>query len=224
MKASSTTSDSTLSTPNNEIEVIDARDSDLLTAKQITTPGIADLTHQWLEKIGEDPRREGLQKTPARVEKAWTHITCGYQMSLEEVANDAVFEAEGNEMVVVKDIEFYSMCEHHMLPFFGRAHIAYIPNTKILGLSKFARITDMFSRRLQVQERITSQIAEAVEKLLEPAGVAVAIEGVHLCMAMRGVEKQRSSTITTATRGLFKTDPQVRAEFMSLVRKAPYSL
>ena len=180
--------------------------------------GIAGLTHDWLTRIGEDPGREGLLKTPERVEKAWRFLTSGYRQTLNEVAGDAVFAAEGSEMVVVKDIEFYSMCEHHMLPFYGRAHIGYIPSTQILGLSKFARITDLYARRLQVQERLTTQIAEAVQELLNPVGVAVVLEGVHLCMAMRGVEKQNSSTTTSAMRGLFKEDSRTRTEFMSNIQ------
>lgn len=187
-------------------------------APDSTATGIADLTHRWLEQIGEDPEREGLLKTPERVEKAWKFLTGGYRQTLEEVAGDAVFAAEGSEMVVVKDIEFYSMCEHHMLPFYGRAHIGYIPGQKILGLSKFARITDLYARRLQVQERLTTQIAEAVQELLQPQGVAVVLEGVHLCMAMRGVQKQNSSTTTSAMRGLFKSDPRTRSEFMSSIQ------
>lgn len=175
---------------------------------------LADLTREWLEIVGEDPSREGLLKTPERVEKAWGYMTGGYGQELHIVANDAVFEAEGDGMVVVKDIEFYSMCEHHMLPFFGRAHIGYIPDKKILGLSKFARITDMYSRRLQVQERITGQIASAIQELLEPKGVAVVLEGVHLCMAMRGVQKQQSSTTTSSMLGAFREDSRTRAEFM----------
>ncbi|EYB66555.1 GTP cyclohydrolase I [Deinococcus phoenicis] len=181
-------------------------------------PGLSGLTYDWLSAIGEDPEREGLQKTPHRVAKAWGFLTAGYHKSLADAAGDAVFEAEGSEMVIVKDIEFYSMCEHHMLPFYGRAHIAYIPDGKILGLSKFARIVDLYSRRLQVQERITTQIADAVGELLAPRGVAVLMEGVHLCMAMRGVQKQNSSTTTSAMRGLFKEDARTRAEFMSAVQ------
>nr|WP_245808539.1 GTP cyclohydrolase I FolE [Deinococcus hopiensis] len=177
-----------------------------------------DLTHGWLAAVGEDPEREGLLKTPHRVAKAWGFLTAGYHKSLQDAAGDAVFEADGSEMVIVKDIEFYSMCEHHMLPFYGRAHIAYIPDGKILGLSKFARIVDLYSRRLQVQERITTQIADAVSELLDPRGVAVLMEGVHLCMAMRGVQKQNSSTTTSAMRGLFKSDARTRAEFMSAVQ------
>ena len=180
---------------------------------------IGTLTHDWLDAIGEDPDREGLQKTPQRVAKAWDFLTGGYRMDLTEVANEAVFAAEGSQMVVVKDIEFYSMCEHHMLPFFGRAHIGYIPNKKILGLSKFARITDLFARRLQVQERITTQIAEAIMDLLEPAGVGVVLEGQHLCMAMRGVQKQNSSTITTSMLGVFREDSKTRQEFMESIQQ-----
>ena len=181
-------------------------------------PGLRALTHGWLEAIGEDPEREGLQKTPHRVAKAWGFLTAGYAKSLKDAVGDAVFAADGSEMVIVKDIEFYSMCEHHMLPFYGRAHIAYIPDGQILGLSKFARIVDLYSRRLQVQERITTQIADAVQELLNPRGVAVLMEGVHLCMAMRGVQKQNTSTTTSAMRGLFKDDPRTRAEFMSAVQ------
>jgi len=181
-------------------------------------PGLRALTQDWLGAIGEDPDREGLLKTPHRVAKAWGFLTAGYHKSLQEAVGDAVFAADGSEMVIVKDIEFYSMCEHHMLPFYGRAHIAYIPDGKILGLSKFARIVDLYSRRLQVQERITTQVADAVQELLAPKGVAVMMEGVHLCMAMRGVQKQNSSTSTSAMRGLFKSDARTRAEFMSAVQ------
>jgi len=198
------------------------KSSDEETEDLSKTPDLSRLTKQWLETIGEDPNREGLVKTPSRVEGAWKHIVSGYHMTLDEVSNDAVFESEGNEMIIVKDIEFYSMCEHHMLPFFGHAHIGYIPSKKILGLSKFARITDMFARRLQVQERITNQIVEAIEELLAPEGAIVILEGVHLCMAMRGVEKQRSSTMTIATRGIFRDDSSARSEFMSMIKKAPY--
>lgn len=186
--------------------------------ERLEVPGLRDLTHDWLTAVGEDPTREGLQKTPHRVAKAWGFLTAGYQRTLRDAAGDAVFEADGSEMVIVKDIEFYSMCEHHMLPFYGRAHVGYIPDGKILGLSKFARIVDLYSRRLQVQERITTQIADAVEELLAPRGVAVLMEGVHLCMAMRGVQKQNSSTTTSAMRGLFKEDARTRAEFMSAVQ------
>ena len=181
-------------------------------------PGLSELTRGWLSAIGEDPGREGLERTPHRVAKAWGFLTAGYGQTLEDVVGEGVFASEGSEMVIVKDIEFYSMCEHHMLPFYGRAHVAYIPDGKILGLSKFARIVDLYSRRLQVQERITTQIADAVQDLLAPQGVAVLMEGVHLCMAMRGVQKQNSSTTTSAMRGLFRSDARTRAEFMSAVQ------
>lgn len=186
--------------------------------EELELPGLSALTEQWLSAVGEDPQREGLLKTPHRVAKAWNFLTDGYRMTLEEAAGNAVFEAEGSEMVIVKDIEFYSMCEHHMLPFYGRAHVAYIPDGKILGLSKFARIVDLYARRLQVQERITTQLADAVQELLAPRGVAVLMEGTHLCMAMRGVQKQNSSTTTSAMRGVFRDDPRTRAEFMSAVQ------
>ncbi len=178
---------------------------------------LAALTREWLELIGEDPSREGILQTPERVAKAWSFITSGYGQTVEQLAGEAIFQAEGSQMILVKDIEFYSMCEHHMLPFFGRAHIAYIPDQKILGLSKFARITDMFARRLQVQERMTTQIAEAIFSLLEPVGVGVLLEGVHLCMAMRGVEKQNSSTVTTTLLGVFREHSDTRKEFLDAV-------
>jgi GTP cyclohydrolase I len=157
-------------------------------------------------------------KTPHRVERSLRFLTSGYDASLKTVLNDALFAAEGSEMVVVKDIEFYSLCEHHMLPFFGKAHIAYIPGRTILGLSKFARVVDVFARRMQVQERMTSQIADALQTALEPAGVAVVTEASHLCMMMRGVEKQGSSTRTSAMRGAFKTDARTRQEFFEALR------
>ncbi len=175
------------------------------------------LAHSWLEQIGENPEREGLLGTPARVARAWAFLTRGYGQTLDEVVNNAVFEADGSEMVVVKGIEFYSMCEHHLLPFFGQVHIGYIPGKKILGLSKFARLTDMFARRLQLQERLTTQIADALMQVLEPQGVGVVIEGAHLCMMMRGVEKQQSTTTTSAMRGVFKSDLRTREEFLALV-------
>jgi len=176
------------------------------------------LVERWLRLIGEDPKREGLKETPARVARAWAFLTRGYRQRLEEVVNDALFEAEGSEMVVVKGIEFYSMCEHHLLPFFGQVHIGYIPKDKVLGLSKFARIVDMYARRLQIQERLATQIADAIERVVEPEGVAVVVEGVHLCMMMRGVEKQHSQAVTSAMRGVFRTDAKTREEFLSLIR------
>ena len=171
-----------------------------------------------LVHLGEDPEREGLARTPLRVAKAMDFLTSGYTTNLEEALNNAIFESDADEMVMVKDVEFYSLCEHHMLPFFGKAHVAYLPNRKIIGLSKIARITDMFARRLQVQERLTNQVADAIEQVLEPHGVAVVMEGQHFCMMMRGVQKQGSSMVTSAMRGGFKTNPATRSEFMELIR------
>ena len=168
--------------------------------------------------LGEDVTREGLVKTPHRVERSLRFLTSGYEADVGAVLNDALFQAEGSEMVVVKGIEFYSLCEHHMLPFFGKAHIAYIPGTKILGLSKFARVVDVFARRMQVQERMTTQIADALEEALEPKGIAVVTEASHLCMMMRGVEKQGSTTRTSAMRGAFRDDARTRQEFLEAIR------
>ncbi|CAN5902296.1 GTP cyclohydrolase I FolE [soil metagenome] len=168
--------------------------------------------------LGEDVTREGLVKTPHRVERSLQFLTSGYGVAVEAVVNGALFAAEGSEMVVVKNIEFYSLCEHHMLPFFGKAHIAYIPDKKILGLSKFARIMDVFARRMQVQERLTGQVADALVGVLEPRGVAVVTEASHLCMMMRGVEKQGSSTRTSAMRGVFKDNGVTRQEFLDAIK------
>ncbi len=170
-----------------------------------------------IEELGEDPTREGLLKTPHRVAEAMEYITSGYHQNLEEIVNGAVFNEETDDMVIVRNIEFFSMCEHHMLPFFGHANIAYIPNGKIIGLSKLARITDMFARRMQVQERLTVQIADAVQTILQPKGVAVVIEAKHLCMMARGVEKKSSDMVTSHVLGLFRTDRATRAEFMNLI-------
>jgi GTP cyclohydrolase I len=175
------------------------------------------LVRRQLELIGEDPDREGLLKTPARVAESLAWLTRGYEMDVAHVVNGALFDAEGaTNMVMVRDIELYSMCEHHMLPFYGRAHVAYIPNGRVVGLSKLPRIVDVFSRRLQVQERLTEQIAGAVDEVLKPQGVGVVIEAYHLCMMMRGVEKQNSKTITSAVRGLFRSDQRTREEFLTL--------
>lgn len=183
-------------------------------------PAFESLVAQMLERLGEDPERDGLKRTPLRVAKAMDFLTSGYDQSLTEVVNGALFEAEGQEMVIVRDIEFYSQCEHHMLPFFGKAHIGYIPNSKIIGLSKLARIVDVFARRLQVQERLTGQVADALVEILQPQGVAVVTEASHFCMMMRGVQKQNSFTISSAMRGIFKEDASTRGEFMELVTHA----
>jgi GTP cyclohydrolase IA len=177
------------------------------------------LVRRQLELLGEDPAREGLLKTPERFAKAQAWLTRGYDLRVEDVVGDAVFEEAHENMVVVRDIELYSMCEHHMLPFFGKAHIAYIPNGKIVGLSKLPRIVEIFARRLQVQERLTEQVAQAIEDVLNPRGVGVVIEAVHLCMMMRGVEKQNSKTITSALRGQFRDCPMTRDEFLRLAHR-----
>lgn len=189
-----------------------------LVTREVYDPHFEGLVEQMLTDLGEDPERDGLKRTPLRVAKAMDFLTSGYHTSVEEVVNGALFEDDTDEMVIVKDIEFYSLCEHHMLPFFGQAHIGYVPNGKIIGLSKMARIVDVFARRLQVQERMTSQVADALMDILDARGVAVVVEGQHFCMMMRGVQKQDSSTVTKAMRGDFKTDPQLRQEFMQLIK------
>jgi GTP cyclohydrolase I len=170
-----------------------------------------------LEAIGEDVNREGLRRTPIRAARALEFLTQGYRQNLEKIVNDAVFDSDASEIILVKDIELYSMCEHHLLPFIGRAHVAYIPNGKVIGLSKVARIVDVFARRLQIQENLTTQIAEALMKCLEPSGVAVVVEAKHLCMMMRGVEKQNSIMKTSCLLGTFKEDARTRSEFLSLL-------
>jgi GTP cyclohydrolase I len=177
---------------------------------------IAGHVREILAAIGEDPRREGLLKTPERVEAALRFLTQGYHQSVADVVGDAVFEETHQSMIMVRDIELYSLCEHHLLPFFGRAHVAYIPDGKIVGLSKVARIVDVFARRLQVQERLTDQIADAIMDILHPTGVGVVIEAAHFCMMMRGVEKQNSRTVTSAVRGIFRNDSKTRDEFLRL--------
>jgi GTP cyclohydrolase IA len=176
----------------------------------------ADLIRRELELVGEDPEREGLLRTPSRVAKSMRFLTEGYASSAEEVVGKGIFKEEHDNMIMVRDIELYSLCEHHMLPFFGKAHVAYIPNGKIVGLSKIPRIVDVYARRLQVQERLTEEIAEGLCSVLQPSGVGVVIEAYHLCMMMRGVQKQNSKTITSALRGAFREDPKTRDEFLRL--------
>ena len=178
---------------------------------------IANLTNKLLEEIGEDPKREGLIKTPLRVAKAWIFFSNGYKQNLDDIINNAIFDEDSKDMVVVRDVEFFSLCEHHLLPFFGKAHVAYIPDGKVIGLSKIPRIIDMFSRRLQVQERLTRQISETVKDVLEPVGVAVIMEGQHMCMQMRGVEKQSSLATTSSMLGKFRESDRTRAEFLSII-------
>jgi GTP cyclohydrolase I len=178
-----------------------------------------ELIRQLLAELGEDPSREGLLNTPARVEKALKFLTSGYTADVDTVLNNALFTVDYNEMVIVKDIDFYSLCEHHLLPFFGRCHIAYVPKGKVIGLSKIPRLVEIFARRLQIQERMTSQIADTILDKIDPLGVAVVIEATHLCMAMRGVEKQNSFAITSAMLGGFQHDARTRMEFLELLRR-----
>lgn len=195
----------------------------LLKASRKLSPGgrkeAEEHIRSFLEFIGEDPDREGLQRTPARVAEAFSFLTRGYEMDPDEVIADAVFAEDYEEMILQKDIDFFSLCEHHLLPFFGKAHVAYIPRHKIVGVSKLARLVDVFARRLQVQERLTNQVARTIMEKLEPLGVAVVIEAEHLCMRMRGVEKQNSLIITSALLGAFRNRQETRAEFMNLIRQ-----
>lgn len=188
------------------------------------SPGLHEATteeiyRELLRRVGEDPERDGLLKTPERMKKSLAFLTRGYQQSATEILRGALFDVDYDEMVIVRDIEFYSLCEHHMLPFFGKAHVAYIPKGKVIGLSKVARLVDVFARRLQVQERMTRQVAEAIVEAINPQGVAVIMEAQHLCMMMRGVEKQQSMTTTSAMLGAFRNNPQTRNEFLSLIRR-----
>jgi len=180
---------------------------------------VQEIYAELLKRIGEDPARDGLRQTPSRMEKSMAFLTKGYEQTVASVLHGALFDVDYDEMVMVRDIEFYSLCEHHLLPFFGKAHIAYVPNGKVVGLSKLPRIVEVFARRLQVQERLTQQIAEAIDEAIAPQGVGVVIEAQHLCMMMRGVEKQSSLTVTSSLRGVFKTQGQTRSEFLSLVRE-----
>lgn len=190
--------------------------SEPISAASLTTQ---ELYRELLVRIGVDPTRDGLVDTPERMEKSMAFLTRGYTQDATAVIQDALFDVEYDEMVIVKDIEFFSLCEHHLLPFFGKAHIAYLPNGKVIGLSKIPRVVDVFARRLQVQERLTTEIADAISDAINPQGVAVIVEAQHLCMMMRGVEKQSSATVTSAMRGVFKTQLQTRNEFLSLVRR-----
>jgi GTP cyclohydrolase I len=190
-----------------------------LDSAPLETASTQELYRELLRRMGEDPDRDGLVRTPERMEKSMAFLTRGYAMDVTEVLHDALFDVDYDEMVIVKDIEFFSQCEHHLLPFFGKAHIAYVPNGKVIGLSKIPRLVDIFARRLQVQERLTKQVSEAIQEAINPQGVAVILEAQHLCMMMRGVEKQHSSTVTSAMLGVFKEQAQTRNEFLSLVRR-----
>ena len=188
-----------------------------MTAHTESSDPIAPLVRTLLGEFGEDPTRDGLLQTPSRVARSFRFLLGGYALNLDDLVNGAIFEESYSEMVVVRDIEVYSLCEHHLLPFFGKAHVAYLPNGRILGLSKIPRVVDMFARRLQVQERLTTQICDALQAVLKPGGVGVVIEAMHLCMAMRGVEKQNSSAVTSSLTGSFRDDDKSRNEFLSLI-------
>jgi GTP cyclohydrolase I len=192
--------------------------TEILPLTSLETATTQELYRELIRRVGEDPERDGLLRTPERMEKSMAFLTRGYDQTVSDVLHDALFDVDYDEMVIVKDIEFFSLCEHHLLPFFGKAHVAYVPQGKVVGLSKTARLVDVFARRLQVQERLTRQIAEAIEEAIRPQGVAVILEAQHLCMMMRGVEKQHSHTVTSAMLGVFKTQLQTRNEFLSLVR------
>ena len=185
---------------------------------QVSDP-IEALIAALLKDLGEEPGRDGLQRTPGRVARAYRFLTGGYGQDPAEILNRAMFEVSYNEMVIIKSIDFYSMCEHHLLPFFGKAHVAYVPEGKVVGLSKVARVVEVFSRRLQVQERLTTQVALTIEEVLQPKGVGVVVEATHLCMKMRGVEQQNASTVTSSMLGEFESDPKTRAEFIDLIRQ-----
>ena len=178
-----------------------------------------ELVRELLAELGEDPDREGLVRTPLRVEKALKFLTSGYTADIDAIVNDAMFTVDYSEMVIVKDIDFYSLCEHHLLPFFGKCHVAYIPNGRVIGLSKIPRLVDVFARRLQIQERMTNQIAETIREKTDPLGVAVVCEATHLCMSMRGVQKQNSFAMTSAMLGTFREDARTRSEFLELIKK-----
>lgn len=186
--------------------------------KKTDVPALKELVETMLVSLGEDPAREGLKGTPGRVERSLHFLTSGYRQNVDRVLNDAFFTIDHEEMVIVKDINFFSLCEHHLLPFFGKCHIAYLPNKKVVGLSKLPRVVEIYCRRLQLQERLTGEIAHAIADKIDPHGVGVVIEAQHLCMMMRGVEKQNARTVTSAMLGVFKSDPKTRAEFLDLLR------
>ena len=192
---------------------------DLSEPEAAQNPKILRLVYELLAELGEDPSRDGLKRTPERVAQSLCELTSGYRMDARKILNDALFDVTYDEMVIVKDIEMFSLCEHHLLPFFGKVHVAYIPNRKVVGLSKIARLVEMFSRRLQVQERLTQQIAQTIQEAIEPQGVGVVVEARHLCMMMRGVEKQHSSAVTSTMLGAFRSNIQTREEFLSLVTR-----
>ena len=187
----------------------------------LASASYADLVREMLVRLGEDPEREGLQRTPERVQRAYEFLTKGYKEDAAKLLQGALFTVNYDEMVIVKDIEMFSLCEHHILPFFGKVHVAYIPNGKVIGLSKIPRLVEVFSRRLQVQERLTTEIAQCIQSAIEPQGVGVVIEARHLCMMMRGVEKQHSAAVTSAMLGVFRDEQETRQEFLSLIRQRP---
>lgn len=203
---------------NSDLDIEERFTRDINRLPEKTLDQISRAYRQLLESVGEDADREGLRRTPDRAARAFEFLTQGYRQDLEEIINDAVFASAASEIILVKDIELYSLCEHHLLPFIGRAHVAYIPNGKVIGLSKVARIVDVFARRLQIQENLTTQIAESLMNCLEPSGVAVVVEAKHLCMMMRGVEKQNSVMKTSCLLGTFKDDARTRSEFLSLLK------
>jgi GTP cyclohydrolase IA len=208
-----------MSTMNNTPSGSSQNDGAISKAPTLHDASTEEIYRELLRRVGEDPSRDGLLKTPDRMQKSLAFLTRGYQQSATEILRGALFDVEYDEMVIVRDIEFYSLCEHHMLPFFGKAHVAYIPKGKVIGLSKVARLVDVFARRLQVQERMTRQIADSIVDAIDPQGVAVILEAQHLCMMMRGVEKQQSMTTTSAMLGAFRNSAQTRNEFLSLIRR-----